>query len=46
VGWSAYPSILSVNADMSARQPSARNGLMRRNKQYLFDDFVGTAGQG
>jgi hypothetical protein len=33
-------------ADVLGRPLCANSGLMHRNKRYLFDDFVGTAGQG
>src|SRR5262249_8232995 len=40
-GWSAYPPILSVNADMLVGQPSAKTGCEQSQQKPLFDDLVG-----
>src|SRR6516164_7511585 len=32
-GWSDYPPRLSVIADISVRQPSAKTGIMKRSKR-------------
>ena len=42
--WSAYPPILSVNADMPARQPSAVSGLMQCSKRLLYPTTLSAFG--